>query len=150
MENVVTIIMSNLVEIVVAIISAVFSIIVIPWLKNTALPWLKEKRLFTVVYSFVKAAEKLAQSGAIPKARKKEYVIKLLEKKGITVTDEVDALIEAAVEELDIALSSNAQLVLGTIEDSAEPTTNTEVKDDEAKQPDTGEESKADEETPTA
>jgi len=117
-ETIITIIAQNVLEVVLAIAAAIFSALVIPWLKNSAIPWLKEKHLFSVVYSFVRAAEKLASSGAIEKIDKKAYVISLLEKKGITVTDEVNATIEAAVEQLDIALNKGIELVAGTIEEA--------------------------------
>lgn len=117
-ETIITIIAQNALEAVLAIAAAIFSALVIPWLKNSAIPWLKEKHLFSVVYGFVKAAEKLASSGAIEKVDKKAYVISLLEKKGITITDEVNATIEAAVEELDIALNKGIELITGTLEEA--------------------------------
>ena len=51
----------------------------------------------------VKAAEKMANAGSltIPKL---DYVVQMLEKRGITVTPEVRAMIEAAVQDLDIAI----------------------------------------------
>lgn len=49
----------------------------------------------------VDAAEKWAENNNIDK---KEWVISQLEGKGIDVNEYVDALIEAAVKELDIAL----------------------------------------------
>lgn len=64
-------------------------------------PWLKEKRLYDIVQKMVDAAEKWAETNEIDK---KEWVICQLENKGIVVNDYVDALIEAAVKELDIAL----------------------------------------------
>lgn len=64
-------------------------------------PWLKEKRLYDIVKQFVRAAEKLAANVTLDK---KQYVIDCLTDKGIKVTPAVDALIEAAVEELDIAI----------------------------------------------
>ena len=50
---------------------------------------------------FVRAAEKLAQNCELDK---KEYVVECLQRIGVKVTPVVDALIEAAVEELDIAI----------------------------------------------
>lgn len=64
-------------------------------------PWLKEKRLYDICRQFVRAAEKLAANVTLDK---KQYVIDCLTNKGIKVTPAVDALIEAAVEELDIAI----------------------------------------------
>lgn len=78
--------------------------IVMPWLRNTAIPWLKEKRLYSMCCQFVRAAEKLADTGAIPSEEKKAYVIELLTKKGIKITPDVNAMIESAVLEMDIAI----------------------------------------------
>ena len=52
---------------------------------------------------FVEAAEKQAEAGTIDKATKKRFVVELLEANGITVTPEINAFIEAAVKELDLA-----------------------------------------------
>ena len=51
----------------------------------------------------VTAAEKQAEAGTIDKATKKRFVVELLEANGITVTPEINAFIEAAVKELDLA-----------------------------------------------
>lgn len=64
-------------------------------------PWLKEKRLYETVRQMVEAAEKWNENNPIDK---KAWVIERLEARGITVNVYVDALIEAAVKELDIAL----------------------------------------------
>ena len=53
----------------------------------------------------VKAAEKQREAGALP-IPKYDYVVQMLEAKGIKVTAEVKAMIEAAVKELDIAVDS--------------------------------------------
>lgn len=66
-----------------------------------AIPWLKNKGLYEMVKHFVRAAEKLAQNCELDK---KEYVVDCLKRIGVKVTPVVDALIEAAVEELDIAI----------------------------------------------
>lgn len=75
-----------------------------------ALPWLKEQRVYSLVVKFVKAADKLAQSGAISKDSKKKYVIKLLESYGVKITPIVEAFIESAVTELDLAIESGVLL----------------------------------------
>ena len=62
---------------------------------------LKNKGLYEMVKHFVRAAEKLAQNCELDK---KEYVVECLNRIGVKVTPVVDALIEAAVEELDIAI----------------------------------------------
>lgn len=64
-------------------------------------PWLKEKKLYGVVKKAVYAAEKWAENHEIDK---KAYVVEKLEAAGIKVTPVVDAFIESAVKELDIAL----------------------------------------------
>ena len=92
MEQVFVEIIPYLVKIVFAVLGALVGAYLIPWLK--------EKRLYETVTRLVAAAEKLGDS--LP-CGKKEYVIDLLEKKGVKVTPIVDALIEAAVQELDIA-----------------------------------------------
>lgn len=64
-------------------------------------PWLKEKRIYDTVVNMVAAAEKWAENNEIDK---KAWVIEKLEASGVKVNEHVDALIEAAVKELDIAL----------------------------------------------
>lgn len=92
-----------LVDAIITICGMVFTGVCIPWLVKTGIPWLKEKHLYTIVSTFVKAAEKMANAGSltIPKL---DYVVQMLEKRGITVTPEVRAMIEAAVQDLDIAI----------------------------------------------
>lgn len=63
-------------------------------------PWLKEKGLYDIVKKMVQGAEKWSETMDIDK---KEWVIERLEARGIEVTDYVEALIESACEELDIA-----------------------------------------------
>lgn len=89
-------------EIIATVIALVVSYYIIPAIKNDLVPWLKEKRMFSLVKKFVQAAEKLAETGVIEKADKKETVINLLENKGIEVTIEVEAFIEACVKQLDL------------------------------------------------
>ena len=64
------------------------------------IPWLKEKGLYDIVKKMVQGAEKWAETYDIDK---KEWVIERLEARGIEVNDYVEALIESACEELDIA-----------------------------------------------
>ena len=120
MNEFTTLIINNLLEIVFAAIGLVFSGVVIPWFVKTVIPWLKEKRLYGIVEKFVKAAEKKAEAGSLAKPLKKDYVIGLLEERGITITNEIDAFIEAAVKELDNAVQSAVLEVAGVIEDTAE------------------------------
>ena len=69
-------------------------------------PWLKEKRLYDTVVKMVQAAEKWSKTHNIDK---KAYVIEQLEAKGIKVNSIVEALIESAVQELDIALAGTCK-----------------------------------------
>lgn len=87
---------------ITTIIVLLFAKVILPQVTGTLIPWLKEKRIDGIVMKYVEAAEKLKASGqlSIPK---KEYVIRLLEKRGIPITDEIDASIESAVVELDHA-----------------------------------------------
>lgn len=89
-------------RLVIAILLALFGRYLLPWLGNTVVPWLKDKHLFTVVTRFVQAAEKMAEAGTLNHNKKKEYVIHLLEKRGYTVDENVNAFIESAVKELDL------------------------------------------------
>lgn len=82
------------VKLVFAIVTALASFYLIPWLKN--------KGIYEMVRHFVRAAEKLAQN--MSTLDKKQYVIDCLVRIGVKVTPTIDSLIEAAVEELDIAL----------------------------------------------
>ncbi len=75
------------------------------------IPWLKEQRIYSTIKKFVRAAEKLAEAGELSKVEKKRYVETLLKKKGVTITAEIDAMIEAAVKELDLA----ADVIIGEI-----------------------------------
>ena len=99
-------------DIINIVIKAIFTIlglfftgVAIPWLVKTGIPWLKDKRLYGIVTVLVKAAEKQREAGALP-IPKYDYVVQMLEAKGIKVTAEVKAMIEAAVKELDIAVDS--------------------------------------------
>lgn len=65
--------------------------------------------------------DKQAEAGTIDKATKKRFVVELLEANGITVTPEIDAFIEAAVKELDLA-EKNAIGEIGKIFSDTEQT----------------------------
>jgi|GEM_PF-1671615 len=65
-------------------------------------PWLKEKRLYSTVVKMVQAAEKWSKTHEIDK---KAWVIQQLVDAGVKVSPTVEALIESAVQELDIALA---------------------------------------------
>lgn len=84
--------MDILVKIVFLVLSGVVTIYVVPWLK--------EKGLYDTVKRMVHGAEKWSENHEVDK---KEWVIKKLEARGIEVNEYVEALIESAVEELDLA-----------------------------------------------
>lgn len=86
------------VKIVSILIGAVVTIYVVPWLK--------EKRLYDTVSKMVAAAQKWNETHPIDK---KAWVIEQLRARGIAVNAYVDALIEAAVKELDIALGEHLE-----------------------------------------
>ena len=97
---------------VFAIIGVVVTSAFVPWLKNTFFPWLHEKRVYNIVKCLVQAAEKLGETGEIDKGDKRGYVIERLKLRGLMITPEIDALIESAVEELDIQLDTIYGVVL--------------------------------------
>lgn len=106
---------SAAVKLVVAAIGLVMSTLVLPWLRDEAIPWLQEKRLYATVLTFVRAAEKMCEAGNL-EGRKKAYVISLLKERGVEITPEVDAYIESAVKELDIAVDSSISGIVDSME----------------------------------
>lgn len=105
-KEIINAILPNVLEIVMTIISLVVARYVIPYIKADLIPWMKEKRLYNTIRNFVQAVEKLAESGVIEKGCKKQKVIELLEKNGVTVDETVEAFIESAVKELDMITST--------------------------------------------
>lgn len=105
-KEIIDVVTENLLKIIIAVISILVSYYVIPAIKNNLIPWLKEKRILNIIKNLVEGVEKMAESGIIPKANKKEKVIELLNGKGIEVTPEVDVLIEACVKQLDIIVGT--------------------------------------------
>lgn len=103
---------SGVLQIVCALIGILFTAVVLPWVKNELIPWLKDKHLYSVVQKFVQAAEKLAETGAISPDSKKQYVIRLLTRRGYAVSSEVDAFIESAVKELDLAVGAGIEEIV--------------------------------------
>lgn len=91
------------VDAIITICGLVFTGVCIPWVVKTGIPWLKERHLYNIITTLVKAAEKMANAGSLT-TPKLDYVVQMLEKKGITITPEVRAMIEAAVQDLDIAI----------------------------------------------
>ena len=105
MTQIIPDIINIVIEAIFAILGLFFTGVASPWLVKTGIPWLKDKRLYGIVTVLVKAAEKQREAGALP-IPKYDYVVQMLEAKGIKVTAEVKAMIEAAVKELDIAVDS--------------------------------------------
>lgn len=100
MENIISIIVGA----AILIIAAVCTGYVVPMLKN--------KNLLGVVKTLVEAAEKLAENQPIDK---KAWVVAQLENLGVKVTPFVDAAIESAVKQLDIAVGADlVSAVAGT------------------------------------
>lgn len=101
-EAILSLLTEHLLGTILGIISLVVSYYIIPAIKNDLVPFLKEKRVYNLVEKFVNAAEKLAETGIIEKADKKQMVVDLLTSKGIVVTKEVELFIEGAVKQLDL------------------------------------------------
>lgn len=102
MNEVIPAIIAALLDCATNICTLIFAGILIPWVVRVGIPWLKDKRLYAIVTIFVKAAEKQAEAGTLGEP-KCDYVIRMLERRGIAVTEEVRAMIESAVKELDLA-----------------------------------------------
>lgn len=102
MEMIIKTITGNLLDIVISVLSIVVSYYLIPAIKDDLVPWLKEKHIYDMVHKFVQSAEKLAETGVIEKKDKKAEVVRLLQERGIEITDAVNAAIESAVKELDL------------------------------------------------
>ncbi len=64
-------------------------------------PWLKKVGLYKLVQIGVMAAEKMAESGQIAKIDKNAKAKEILSMLGIKESPMIDAMIEAAVKELD-------------------------------------------------
>ena len=105
LETILNAILPNVFEIIGTIISLICAYYVIPYIKEDLIPWLKEQRVYSIIKNFVQAVEKMAESGIIEKADKKQKVIELLARKGIVVNATIEAFIESAVKELDIITS---------------------------------------------
>lgn len=96
METMMEILFEHLLEIVCSVVGIVLTAYVIPWLKD--------KRLYGLVETFVKSAEKQAQTAKIDKH---EYVLEALDSLGIKYTEKVAGMIESAVMELDLAVAQS-------------------------------------------
>lgn len=111
-EIIIDVILEDSLKIVLSVISLVISYYVLPMIKTDLVPWLKEKRIYSTVKKFVQAAEKLAESGTIPKVDKPKYVIGLLEQNGIIVDDTIKAFIESCCKEIDIVVNTTKDEIL--------------------------------------
>lgn len=111
---------SGILQIVCALIGILLTAVVVPWLKTRAIPWMKEKQLYGLVKKFVQAAEKLAETGALEREDKKDYVVNLLEQKGYHMNAEAEAFIESAVKELDMAAEAGWGEILDTFEEEVD------------------------------
>lgn len=110
------------VDIIRVIVSLVFMVLVVPWIKNSLIPWAKDKQIYTVIKRFVRAAEKRGEAGTIRKDSKLDYVVTLLEKRGVHVNEEVRAMIESAVGELDDEFATHIGSIIHMINDTDEDT----------------------------
>lgn len=115
-ETILNAILPNIFEIIGTIISVICAYYVIPYIKEDLIPWLKEQRVYGIIKNFVQAVEKMAESGIIEKADKKQKVIELLARKGIVINATIEALIESAVKELDIITSVVVEEIIKTEE----------------------------------
>ena len=91
-----------LVKVIIPILGAIITYLIVPFIKQKTT---KEQRenIYNLVKIAVHAAEQMADAGLIS-TPKKEYVIDFLTSKGINITiQELDVLIEAAVQELNMA-----------------------------------------------
>lgn len=84
-------------------------------------PWLKEIGLFARICTYVMAVEKMANAGAIPKVDKKDTVLHFLRERNIKITPHIEALIEAAVQILDIITMKILRYFLSAVEKDGEP-----------------------------
>ena len=111
---------SGILQIVCALIGILLTAVVVPWLKTSAIPWMKEKQLYGLVKKFVQAAEKLAETGALECVEKKDYVVNLLVQKGYRMNDEIEAFIESAVKELDMAVGAGWGEILDVFDEEVD------------------------------
>jgi|GEM_PF-320966 len=116
----------KLVELAIAVAGALLTYFV----KTTVVPWLQDKQLYAKVKQAVRCCEQLAKNGMLQELlgcpvdgkAKKKYVIKFLKRCGIEITEEVDAMIESAVYDLDHVAKETLEgfLVAGGEEETTE------------------------------
>jgi len=91
-----------IVKVLIPILGTIITYILVPLIKQKTT---KEQRenIYNLVKIAVKAAEQMHDAGLI-NIPKKEYVINFLTSKGINITiQDLDVMIEAAVQELNLA-----------------------------------------------
>lgn len=86
----------NLITLIVRVIIAAAAVL----LSRYVLPMIKESGVYGKISKLASAAEKLAENWNIDK---KAYVIDMLRENNVKITPYVEAMIEAAVSELDRA-----------------------------------------------
>lgn len=101
-------------------VTILFTKHILPFVKNTLQPYLEQKSTFNTIRVLVRAAEKKGETGAIPKANKKIWVMSWLETLGITVTEKEKDMIEAAVEELDNMGQAIFDTIIGELDEPVE------------------------------
>lgn len=89
-------------KVIIPILGTILTYLIVPLIKQKTT---KEQRenIYNLVKIAVKAAEQMHDAGLI-NIPKKEYVINFLTRKGINITiQDLDVMIEAAVQELNLA-----------------------------------------------
>lgn len=89
-------------KVIIPILGTILTYLIVPLIKQKTT---KEQRenIYNLVKIAVKAAEQMHDAGLI-NIPKKEYVINFLTSKGINITiQDLDVMIEAAVQELNLA-----------------------------------------------
>ena len=105
--------MENIISMVVGVVVLIASSVVTAYL----VPWLKNRNLIGVVKTLVEAAEKLSENQPLDK---KKWVITQLEFLGVRITPFVDAAIESAVKQLDIAIGADFVAAVAGVKPDAE------------------------------
>lgn len=94
----------QIITLLISLAGVVLTYFIVPWLKSkTTTQQLDMIKLWINIA--VAAAEQMKAAGLMPDGQaKKEFVLKFIRDKGVTITDqELDALIEAAVFEINKA-----------------------------------------------
>ena len=89
-------------KVIIPILGTILTYLIVPFIRQKTT---KEQRenIYNLVKIAVKAAEQMHDAGLI-NIPKKEYVINFLTSKGINITiQDLDVMIEAAVQELNLA-----------------------------------------------